>query len=264
MQDTTIPTSESELTICYGETHYRKEPRADALASAKYLSSDLTDIRRHYLRLGFHLEEFCFSGYYLDFGFPTLEAFCEANLGLDKSAVSRCIGVYREFNASRSIHCQNGIAVKGAATELAEEWRAYSYTQLCELLPLTPEERKGVTPDMPVKQIRAYKKQLRQGKGQGDPDAPQGGSRKTDTPQKEIHLPAPGNYTGLGDPAFRAYLYRCLRTLLRAAFPGRYQIDLSPSSARYRFQDQALHTGYNLTWTSQGGKQGKAEEGSRP
>ncbi len=41
-----------------------------------------------------------------------------------------------------------------------DEWREYKYSQLVEMLPLTPEERKAITPDMTVAAIRAYKKSL--------------------------------------------------------------------------------------------------------
>ena len=45
--------------------------------------------------------------------------------------------------------------------DLSDCWKAYSYTQLCEMLPLTEHQREQITPDMTVKQIREYKKSLR-------------------------------------------------------------------------------------------------------
>lgn len=163
MKNTNITTKESDIEVCFGKYKYSLEdtPREMAYASVKYLYTDLTDIRKYYIRLGFHLEEFSRCGYYRDFGFASLEEFCEVNLGLDKSSVSRCINVYRTFNASNSISFKNGVEIKGAAIELADEWKDYSYTQLCEMLPLSPEQRKDITPDMSVSQIREYKKNLR-------------------------------------------------------------------------------------------------------
>ncbi|MDE6852012.1 MAG: hypothetical protein K2J67_05925 [Lachnospiraceae bacterium] len=159
-----IATNERDLKIVYGMFNLAEKPRELALASVKYLYSDLTDIRRYYIRLGFHLEEFSEMHGYEDFGYLTLEDFCQANLGLDKSAVSRCINVYREFNAGGIRTFGNGIETRGCSMELAEEWQDYSYTQLCEMLPLTPEERRKVTPDMTIKQIREFKKSLKDGK----------------------------------------------------------------------------------------------------
>lgn len=157
-----VMANERDLKIVYGMFHFVDEPRELALASVKYLYSDLTDIRRYYIRLGFHLEEFSRMHGYEDFGYLTLEEFCEANLGLDKSVVSRCINVYREFNASSDRKYGNGVESHGCAMDLSEDWKDYSYTQLCELLPLSPEERKNVTPAMTIKQIREYKKSLKE------------------------------------------------------------------------------------------------------
>lgn len=163
MKTANINTKETDLEVIYGmfTRSVSREPRDAALTSLKYLYSDLTDIRKYYIRLGFHLEEFSRFEYYSDFGFLTLEEFCDKNLGLDKSAVSRCINVYRAFNASNTVVFENGIKSKGAAIELDKQWKDYSYTQLCEMLPLTPEQRKDISPDMSVKQIREYKKRLK-------------------------------------------------------------------------------------------------------
>lgn len=163
MKTAYIDTKETDLEFVRGtfKPGLVPEPRDLAFTSLKYLYSDLTDIRKHYIRLGFHLEEFSRCEYYRDFGFSTLEEFCAKNLGLDKSAVSRCINVYRAFNASNSFVYKNGIKIKGAAIELGEQWKDYSYTQLCEMLPLTPGQRMNISPDMSVKQIREYKKTLK-------------------------------------------------------------------------------------------------------
>ncbi len=164
MKTADITTKETDLEVSYGMFNIFEEPRDAAFTSLKYLYSDLTDIRKYYIRLGFHLEEFSRCEYYRDFGFLTLEEFCDKNLGLDKSAVSRCINVYRAFNASNTTTCLNGIKSTGSAIELDEKWKDYSYTQLCEMLPLTPDQRKDISPDMSVKQIREYKKRIKPSK----------------------------------------------------------------------------------------------------
>ena len=161
MQTVNIGTRDSEIEIHYGMIKFREEPRAGAIASVKYMYSDLTDIRKYYIRLGFHLAEFDRCCYYTDFGYASLVEFCEKNLGMDKSAVSRCINVYENFNASREVSYNSGIKSTGAAIDLGERWQDYSYTQLCEMLPLTDAQRRDITPDMSVKQIREYKKQLK-------------------------------------------------------------------------------------------------------
>ncbi len=167
MMTADIVTKESEIKekIIYGDLDMSDyDPRPEALGSVKYLCTDLTDIRRYYVRLGFHLEEFDRCGYYRDFGYDNLYDFCENNLGLDKSAVSRCINVYLEFNASAETKYIGNMKSSGCAMELADRWKNYSYTQLCEMLPLSDEDRKKILPDMTVKQIREFKKELKEKK----------------------------------------------------------------------------------------------------
>lgn len=168
MQTTDITCKESDLDVVLGDHTFGEDPREEALCSLKYLYSDLTDIRNYYIRLGFHLKEFRFCEYYKDFGFLTFEDFCDVNLGMDKGAVSRCINVYEQFNASNDIEYKAGIKTVGCSMYLSEKWKDYSYTQLCEMLPLSENERNNITPDMTVSQIRDYKKQLKQDRSAKD------------------------------------------------------------------------------------------------
>lgn len=164
MMTTDLSISERDLRINYGENYLGEEISPLALASVKYIYTDLTDIRKYYIRLGFHLDEFDRNKGYLDFGFATLEDFCAANLGFDKSAVSRCINVYREFNAADDVTFGVGVKSCGCAMDLSDRWKNYSYSQLVEMLPLSPDDRERVLPSMSCKQIREFKKQLKQKK----------------------------------------------------------------------------------------------------
>lgn len=47
--------------------------------------------------------------------------------------------------------------------KLLKQWEAYSYSQLCEMLSMSDEERQKVTPDMTIKQIRELKNVLAKG-----------------------------------------------------------------------------------------------------
>jgi hypothetical protein len=163
MQTTTICTNDKELNIIHGGYKFMasQTPRDVALTSVKYLYTDLTDIRKYYIKLGFHLDEFARNEYYKDFGFITLEDFCDKNLGLDKSAVSRCINVFRAFNAGHDVTYNNGVESHGGFMNLSERYKDFSYTQRCEMLPLSDDQRKEIKPDMTIKQIREYKKRLK-------------------------------------------------------------------------------------------------------
>lgn len=161
MMTTDLTIKESELKIVYGPDYLGEDVSELILASVKYMYADLTDIRKYYIRLGFHLNEFREHLGYLDFGYSTLEDFCDVNFGLDKSAVSRCINVYREFNARDDKEFIGNIVYHGCAMDLSDRWKNYSYTQLCEMLPLSPEDRKKVLPSMSCKEIREFKKKLK-------------------------------------------------------------------------------------------------------
>lgn len=168
MKETNIATKDSDIEVVFGSYNENRDPRPDAYGAAKYLYTDLTDIRKYYIRLGFHLEEFRRCNYYYDFGYLSLEDFCEKNLGLDKSAVSRCINVFKEFNASSDVMYKSGVKTVGCAMDLSEKWKDYSYTQLCEMLSLPKIARNDISPDMTVRQIREYKKKLKEKSSEKD------------------------------------------------------------------------------------------------
>lgn len=144
-----IGTKENDLQIKYGMINYGPE-RELARASVKYLLTDANDIRQSYIRFGFHLREFERMSYYKDFGYSSLSEFCDANLGLDKSAVSRCISVFEEFAAKDEHNVYK--------MWLDEKYSSFSYSQLCEMVSMKEEQRKLVKPEMTIKQIRELKK----------------------------------------------------------------------------------------------------------
>ena len=145
-----IGTRESDLNVQYGCFNLREE-REMARTSLKYILTDCNDLRMSYIRLGFHLLEFERCGYYEDFGYPTLEEFCAVNIGLDKSVVSRCMNVASRFSKKHD-------SSPAATMFLDDRYREFSYSQLCEMLPLTDKELIDIKPSMTIKQIRDYKK----------------------------------------------------------------------------------------------------------
>lgn len=73
-------------------------------------------------------------------------AYCYDEFGLDKTQVSRLMNIVDEFGDG--LRC------------IKKKWDKFSYSQLCELLPLSDEERKPIKPDWTIKKIREYKKSL--------------------------------------------------------------------------------------------------------
>lgn len=73
-------------------------------------------------------------------------AYCEKEFKLDKTQVSRYMNIVDEF----------GDAARG----FKACFKPFGYSQLCEMLPLSDEERKEIQPDWTIKRIREYKKLL--------------------------------------------------------------------------------------------------------
>ena len=112
------------------------------------IESNIRHIKDRYIELGFHLREMWDQLYYMEMGYSDFYECVEENFHLDKSAASRCIGVWKEFADQRE-------------KRVLEEYAGYSYSQLVEMLPLEKSQRKKITVDMSVSQIRAYKKSLK-------------------------------------------------------------------------------------------------------
>lgn len=132
------------------------------------IHKDLEDVKTNFFYLGAHLVDLYNSGSYcvyakevtpeqmrIDYNLPVgagnlcsdyFFAYCKSQFSLEKSQVSRLMGIFDEFgNRARGFKVQ---------------WKDYKYSQLCELLPLTEEQRKAVKPDWSIKKIREYKKTL--------------------------------------------------------------------------------------------------------
>ena len=150
MQEISSITKENEIDVIYGMMNLREE-RELARASVKYILTDMSDIRRSFIRLGFHLYEFERMRYYEDFGYTSIAEFAEKNLGLSKTQVSVYKNIYLQFG----FYEEHSSVPK---MWLDDKYKQYSYSQLREMLPMSEEKRKQVKPDMTIEQIREIKK----------------------------------------------------------------------------------------------------------
>lgn len=115
---------------------------------------DLAASKTNYFYLGVHLLDIWTTKTYGVHNFDVISNYsaanffdyCSVNFKLDKSQVSRYMNIVSEF----------GDKLIG----FKEEWKPFSYSQLSEMLSLTPEQRKEVKPDWTIKRIREYKKEL--------------------------------------------------------------------------------------------------------
>lgn len=132
----------------------------------KTIKKDLNATKTNFFYLGKHLIDFYNSNAYsvivydeeqlrLELNIPIgygnccsayFFAYCYDTFGLDKTQVSRYMNIVDEFG--------------NEANDFDNAWDKFSYSQLCELLPLTEKQRKPVQPDWTIKKIREYKKSL--------------------------------------------------------------------------------------------------------
>ena len=85
------------MDVVYG-LDFKVDDNEMAKASFGYISEDISNIKENYIKLGFHLNECEVCRYYMDFGYASFSDFVYDNFGLDKSALSKCINVFRRFS----------------------------------------------------------------------------------------------------------------------------------------------------------------------
>lgn len=147
-----ILTLEKNIEVIYGMFNLREE-REEARTSLKYMLNDVNNLKKYYFLLGFHLCDFQNNKYYEDFGYDNIYDFCDSNLGMCKTAVSNCINVYVRF-----CDVQDGVC----RVTIQDKYKDYSYSQLCEMLPLTDAQLVGFTPDVSVSRMREMKKNMKE------------------------------------------------------------------------------------------------------
>lgn len=140
--------------VVYGLVNYGNNSISElAKGSYEYIRDDITDIKKRYISLGFHLAECDRCGYYKEYGFSTLQEFVSSNFKIDKSALSHILSVFYRFADTGEYGHRK--------MWLNDKYSAYSYSQLCEMVNLKDSEIISVNPKMSVREIRDYKKSLK-------------------------------------------------------------------------------------------------------
>ena len=80
--------------IVFGEDYYGDEVNELAVASFNYVKQDIADVKKRYMRLGFHLHEMEMRRYHEELGYDNFYECIEKNFHMDKTAVSRVIAVW--------------------------------------------------------------------------------------------------------------------------------------------------------------------------
>ena len=131
-------------------------------ASKSYLDriyDDLDDIRKSFIRLGFHLAEIQKCEYYKSAGYPDFYEFCEYNYALSRSSVQRYILVWYKFADYDPVSSSRKMWI-------SEKYEAFNFSQLVEMASM--EHIENIKPEMTVKEIREFKKNLSKSKSLTD------------------------------------------------------------------------------------------------
>lgn len=112
---------------------------------SRIIKSDMTNVARQCVSIGFHLKAARDRELYKDAGYSTLWEYAADQFGLSMSSASRYITINDRFS------------VGGNTPMLMEEYRNFSKSQLQEMISLSPEQAKKVTEKTTVKQIREMK-----------------------------------------------------------------------------------------------------------
>lgn len=151
-----VDRNNNKTEIVYGKSPAGTlEQAKDACCNINWVRNDINEIKSHFIKLGFHLEEISRCEIYKVFGFDDFYEFCEANFHLSRSTVSRHVALFLRFSSRNGKHSETPTMF------IDERWKDYNYSQLCEMLPLSDRKLEGVNPKMTVKEIREYKAGLK-------------------------------------------------------------------------------------------------------
>lgn len=111
----------------------------------KLVHSDLDNIKKNYLQLGYHLKQIYEFGWYkFRYEADNFDLYCRNEFNLSKSTVNRLINIVNRFCCEDSF-------------ELLDKYKNFSQSQLYEMLSMSDDDIDYVSPQMTVKEIRQLK-----------------------------------------------------------------------------------------------------------
>lgn len=114
--------------------------------SVSAIRDELGKVSQSFIKIGWHLKRIKEGGGYRKDGYKDIYDFAEGMFHISRSAAIRLINLCREFSEG------------GDSDALDRKYRGFTVSKLVEMLPMGREQRKGITPDMTVSQIRRMKK----------------------------------------------------------------------------------------------------------
>jgi len=112
-------------------------------------------ISNEFMFIGLHLWEIRNNKWYEAKGYASIVEYAEAELHFKKRSTYNFIELIENFAEWRNNY---------PTYFLDDKYKAFGYSQLCEILSLAPEHREEIKPDMTIKQIREVKQDLKKDK----------------------------------------------------------------------------------------------------
>jgi hypothetical protein len=116
------------------------------------IQEELYRVAGSFLYIGYLLWEAKEDKYYLEGGYSDIYAYAQAELGFKKSSTCNFINVCLKF--SERAHPGD----PKPTYQITNEFKKFSYSQLCEMLSMSDKQHELVSSEMTVKEIREIKK----------------------------------------------------------------------------------------------------------
>lgn len=116
------------------------------------------NVAKEYVYIGFLLDEANRYEHYKENGYDSIYDYALQELEFKRSSVKNFIAVFHTFALEDKY---------GKKMAIKNNFANFKYSQLCEMLSLSEVQRKQITPDMTVKQIRQMKKEDPSGQTSG-------------------------------------------------------------------------------------------------
>lgn len=111
---------------------------------------------KQFVYIGFLLKEVRDYKYYEESGYKSVYEYADFELGFKKSSTKNLIAIAETFGIQEYEYL--GVRRKNQTMSLQPAYEKFDYSQLVELLAMSPAQRQEAKPDMTVKQLREMKK----------------------------------------------------------------------------------------------------------
>ena len=110
---------------------------------------------KQFVYIGFLLKEVRDYKYYEEGGYEDVYAYAEFELGFKKSSTKNFIAIAKTFGIQKWTY--EGNKYETQSMNLQPAYEEFNYSQLVELLAMTPAQRQAAKPEMTIRELRSIK-----------------------------------------------------------------------------------------------------------